>query len=228
MKRQTKIITLSALSAIAFAGIGVGTTFALFTSKAETNISVKTGTVKVEQSSSIVSVFELNDVEVTASQGVYTNSIGGKTYIDPTNSSVLHLENWAPGDKVRLELDNINKSNVVIKSRFNVSHESTSTKDLSEALNVQWRAYDEDDQEIVDFDEWQTYEAATNTTDGYLLGKVLVEISFPNHDNGEIVYGDNNQDNPYQNSNCTFYFTLEAVQGNASVANNEPTPVPLP
>ena len=47
-KISIKPIIMSALAAIAFGTVTVGTTFALFTDKAETKISVKAGVVDIE------------------------------------------------------------------------------------------------------------------------------------------------------------------------------------
>ena len=217
MKKNVKTILLASAAALAFGGIAVGTTFALFTSKAETNVTVQSGTVKVEQTSEITSVFELNDTPVSASEGVYTNSIGGKAYIDSANINVLHLEKWAPGDKAVIEFTNINKSNIAIKSRFTYNHTSTSEYDLFEKLDFVVEAYDAEDNPIQHPEYWDTYAAAEDTTAGYLMSKVVVTITFVDGDNGEIKYDPYNNDNQYQDSNCTIYFSLEAVQGNADV-----------
>jgi len=48
MRKQIKPIILSAAAALAFGGIAVGTTFALFTSKAETTIDVKAGKIALK------------------------------------------------------------------------------------------------------------------------------------------------------------------------------------
>ena len=223
MKKQTKVITLAALSALAFGGIAVGTTFALFTSKAETNVTVQSGTVKIEQTSEIINVFELNDTLVTPTEGVYTNSIGGKTYIDSENSGLLHLEKWAPGDKVVFEVNNVNKSNIAILSRLSVSHTHTSTKDLFDQLEFSYQAFDKDDNPIACPQKWTTYEAAQDTSVGYLLSRVVVTIEFVDKDEGEIIFDESNGNNEYQNADCTIAFTQEAVQGNAYVEDYDVT-----
>lgn len=216
MKKHIKSIIASSCAALAFGGIAIGTTFALFTSRASTNIQVESGIVNVEQSLAIQSVSELGDVAVLPVEGVYTNSIGGKTYLDAENNRILHLEKWAPGDKAVIEIRNINKSNVAIRSRFSKTHSSTSSVDLYDALNVSYVAYDADDNDITYLvDEWSTYEPAEDISVGYLLSRVVVTIEFPDGDNGQILFGDDNHDNQYQDSNCSIYFTQEAVQGNA-------------
>lgn len=216
MKKQIKPIILSAAAALTFGGIAVGTTFALFTSKAETNIEVNSGIVNVEQTLEIKSVAELGGVTVSPVDDVYTNSIGGKTYVDEDNGSILHLDKWAPGDKAVIEIRNVNKSNVAIRSKFSKTHSSTSSVDLYDALNVSYVAYDADDNDITYLvDDWSTFEPAEDTSVGYLLSRIVVTIEFPDGDNGDILFGDDNHDNQYQDSNCSIYFTQEAVQGNA-------------
>lgn len=220
MKKNLKSIIAASAAALAFGAVAVGTTFALFTSKAETNVTVQSGTVKIEQTSEIKNVFELNDTPVTPTEGVYTNTIGGKTYIDSENSSLLHLEKWAPGDKVVFEVNNVNKSNVAIYSRLSVSHTHTSEKDLFDQLAFTYQAFDKDDNPIAHPDRWTTYEAAPDTSTGYLLSRVVVTIEFVDKDEGEILFDGSNRNNEYQNADCTIAFTQEAVQGNAYVEDD--------
>lgn len=220
MKKNLKSIIAASAAALAFGATAVGTTFALFTSKAETNVTVKSGTVIIEQTSEITNVFELNNTPVTPTDGVYTNSIGGKTYLDSENSGLLHLEKWAPGDKVVLEVNNVNKSNVAILSRLSVSHTHTSEKDLFDQLDFSYQAFDKDDNPIAIPQKWATYEAAQDTSVGYLLSRVVVTIEFVDADDGEIIYDESNGNNEYQNADCTIAFTQEAVQGNAYVEDD--------
>jgi len=105
MKKNLKSIIAASAAALAFGATAVGTTFALFTSRAETNITVQSGTVKIEQTSEIKNVFELNNTPVTPTEGVYTNTIGGKTYLDSENSGLLHLEKWALVIRLLLKLE---------------------------------------------------------------------------------------------------------------------------
>jgi len=216
MTKNIKSVILASAAVLAFGAVAVGTTFALFTSKSTSTINVQSGIVNVESSSQLVSVTELHDVAVLPdAQGVYTNSIGGKTYLD--NSGLLHLEKWAPGDKAVIEVNNVNKSNVAILSRLSVSHTHTSEKDLFDQLAFSCQAFDKEDNPIAHPERWTTYEAAQDTSTGYLLSKVVVTIEFADADHGEIIFGELNGNNEYQNTDCIIAFTQEAVQGNAYV-----------
>lgn len=217
MKKNLKSIIAASAAALAFGATAVGTTFALFTSKAETNINVKSGTVKIEQTSEIKNVFEFDNTPVTPTEGVYTNSIGGKTYLDSENSGLLHLEKWTPGDKVVLEVNNVNKSNVAILSRLSVSHTHTSEKDLFDQLAFSYQAFDKGDNLIAHPERWTTYEAVEDISVGSLLNRIVVTIEFADADEGEIIFDESNGNNEYQNADCIIAFTQEAVQGNAYV-----------
>ena len=212
-KTKMKKVLLPALAAVAFAGVGIGSTFALFTDKAEAAIEIEAGIVDIQEELEIVSVSELGDVAVPESAGVYTNSIGGQTYVDPQNSGVLHLEKWVPGDKVVLTLKAKNLSNVSIKTRFAESHTSTSTPDLYDALDISYAFAAGYTDAITEenFRDWTLI--GVPTTENKVISTLTITIEFPDTDDGEIVF--DNEDNEYRGTNCAIAFTQEAVQGNA-------------
>lgn len=208
-KKNIKPLIMSSLAALSMCSISVAGTFALFTDKAETTINIGSGKVDISQELSITSVSELGGVNVAASDGIYTNSIGGTTKINANGELVL--DKWAPGDKAVILITNKNSSNVTIKTRFVVSHTSTSNKDLWNALTVTYDAVDENENDINHkFMDWSIVEPTVTT-----ISKVRVTIEFKDHDNGNIRFGEDNLDNDFQNCNCSILFTQEAVQGNA-------------
>ena len=208
-KKNIKPLIMSSLAALSMCSISVAGTFALFTDKAETTINIGSGKVDISQELSITSVSELGGVNVAASDGIYTNSIGGTTKINANGELVL--DKWAPGDKAVILITNKNSSNVTIKTRFVVSHTSTSDPDLWEALTVTYDAVDENENDISHkFMDWSIVEPTVTT-----ISKVRVTIEFKDHDNGNIRFGEDNLDNDFQNCNCSILFTQEAVQGNA-------------
>ena len=214
-KHNKKPLVLSSLLALAFGSMSVAGTFALFTDKAETRINIEAGKVQISQSLSIVSVSELGGVGVNAVNDVYTSTVGSKTYFDEDDPALLHLENWVPGDKAVLKISNYNSSNVDIKTRFKVTHASTSEPDLWDALTKTYSAVDGNNVNIgYKFMDWSVVKANTSTEPAK-ISDVTVTIEFKDHDNGQILFGNDNQDNDYQNCNCTIRFTQEAVQGNA-------------
>ena len=211
-----KPILMSALSALAFGVVGASGTFALFTDKAETTVSVGAGKVDVGTSIKINSVQELGEVDVTAdANGVYTNSVGGTVKVE---GNAVSLSKWVPGDKAVFEIRNVNFSDVKTKIRFVETHTHTSTLDLYDALTISYRAYDEDDNVINNFMEWQLIDPASDLVNGTLLSRIVVTVEFPNHGQ-EITVREQGIDNAYQEANCSILFKLEAVQGNAQVTS---------
>ena len=215
MKKQTKSLVLSALSALALGAVGTTGTFALFTDKAETTIQAQAGIVDINDTLTIISVSELYNESVSAVNGVYTNSVGSKTYIDEDNANLLHLEKWVPGDKAVINMLVENGSNVDIRTRMVVSHTSTSNPDLFNALKITYEVKDAGNKDITGMlNEWRTIPASTQ-----VIQNVKITIEFPNHGE-EITFREQGLDNGYQDANCTILFSQQAVQGNAHTPNS--------
>lgn len=94
MSKMGKSILLSSLAILAFGGVAAGTTYALFTSNAETQISVSTGKVSVETTVDQDSVYtkELYDEDWT--KGVEATFNGSIEFDEGT----VTLKNIVPGD----------------------------------------------------------------------------------------------------------------------------------
>lgn len=213
-KKNLKQLFISALLAVGFGATGVGTTFALFTDSANTAISVKAGIVKVENSMQVSAVASLNPNEegtgidsVTAAH--YVN--GGSVSIDNALSKVT-ISNWTPGDEVTLTTNPVNGSNVNTKMRIKV----VMSGELANALVVtgstgEQQAFALTGERTV-VSGWKLYEAESgNPIDAYSLN-----IKFTDHDGGQILYGDDNNDNKYKNTQAEILVYYEAVQGNAA------------
>lgn len=211
-KRNLKPVILSTLVALGLGATAVGTTFALFTDRADTKIDVLAGIVDIDQEITITSVSELNGVAVAKTGNEYINSVGGKTYINADGKLVL--ERWVPGDKAVLEAVYTNHSNVDIKTKFSVSKgQLDDTKpNLDEVLEITYDVIAQNGSPITqdNFDQWTKVESSVET-----ISKIKITIEFPDGDDGEILYGDENADNPYQDGNAVYQFSQEAVQGNA-------------
>ena len=211
MKKNIKPLVISALMALAFTGVGVAGTFALFTDKAETTVEVTSGKVKLGRTFEVKSVHELNHEEsISGVNGVYTNSIGGTVTVNEEAGTVT-LNKWAPGDKLVMDITNVNHSNVKILTRFKATHSSTSSKDLYEALKVSYEVTSD-----IDVFRWRAANIPANPATGETLNKIRLTVEFPNHDN-DITANSQGINNAYQDMNCTLVFTQEAVQGNADV-----------
>ena len=225
MKKSMKKFIAPLLAAVAFGTISVGTTFALFTDKADTTIEIAAGIVNVDTDVSIDSVTSLypedeHTQKISANEAVFEN--GGSVTITTNESGqkVVNVSKFTPGDKVVLNVVTKNKSNVNIKSRMVETHTSSTSTDLYEALDISYLAKDKNNNDITyKLQEWSYYEAATDE-EGYTLVNVKATIEFVDHDDKAIVYDVQNKDNKYQNAQCSIVFTQEAVQGNAHVLNS--------
>ena len=220
MKRKLKTVLGSALLATAFLSVAAGMTYALFTDRADTKIDVVAGIVDIEQDIVIKKVASLNaDDEGTEklSDTSATFANGGSVSVTgEAGARTVKIEKLTPGDKVVLNISNVNKSNVLIKSRFLETHTTTTNPDLYKALDIKYVAKDKDGNDITHkFMEWELLEAATDA-EGYAISTIEVTIEFVNHDEG-ILPREEGIDNPYQYSNCAITFTQQAVQGNAAV-----------
>lgn len=227
MKRKNfKPMIISALLATGFGATSVGTSFALFTDKASTSISVTAGVVDVNSTITIESVASLNatDVGNSIADGKLSASLsqGGTVAIA---NGVVSINKMIPGDKVVLKMENKNNSNVLIKHRITSSVSSfvfdednekvadTSNKKLGDKLTVKFFTDENLTTEVTNYEKWST------PVNAQTLSTYYIEVAFPDGDNGTIKFGTENNDNVYQNKAADFAFSLEAVQGNAVTEN---------
>ena len=213
MKKVTKPIIMSALSALAFGSLGVAGTFALFTDKAETQIVAEAGIIDVGTTASIYKVFEYNgteaglEVEATATDD-YTNSIGGTT--KKQQDGTFALGKWAPGDRAQIKVNATNGSTVKAKVRL----KAVLSGELAGALVIK---IGNDTFTTVDL---ATQGARTLVTDwtefdpGSNPANFGIEVSFPNVGT-EITVNTQGENNLYQGKSATLLVTYEAVQANA-------------
>jgi len=205
MKRHIKKpVVISALIALGLAGGAVGTTFALFTDRADTKIEVTAGIVDLD--------YEITLVKYENEEGLLNHDYDFENdteYVTETNTEFkisgtnVTVSRMIPGDKLTLKIAVKNKSNVKTKWRFVTSK----IGELAPALTVS--GYAENDL------KWQALDAADPEHPETIFEKELV-IAFPNHDEG-ILAREEGIDNFYQGKEAVIKFAAEMVQGNASV-----------
>ena len=210
-KKNMKPIVLSALLALSFGAVSVGTTFALFTDVAEANVAVKAGEVKVTNEIQILEAKSLNDHAETVTGGTDVTYInGGTANVDNTTGKVT-ISRWTPGDSVTLHTTPVNGSNVKTKMRLRV----VMSGDLAPALKVTGI---KDNTNAFVISGKKTYCTAWTLTEaGVNPDAYDVKIEFPDSDNGEILFGSENKDNKYQGKEAEIHIYYEAVQGNAAI-----------
>lgn len=197
MKKQNKALVLSALAALAFGAGAVGTTFALFTSQAEANVTVTTGKVDVEAAISGLKTYSM-DVEQT--EGEF--ELGGSAVIDGTT---LKLDKVTPGDKVVFQLGATNNSTVNVKYRF--GFEEGKGLALFSMLEMKVADTESDLATATAVGEYKSDWAALEV--GETPEAKFVSIELPK-----------NVTSVAQNLTCEIILSVEAVQGNAEVLND--------
>jgi len=219
--KNKKSIVLAAVSAVAFASISVGTTFALFTSKAETDIEVSSGKINVnanlgEDDIKVYSaVFESETVyheelqtetrvESGLTQHLFSN--GGYAAYDATNSLFI-IDRITPGDLVKFSFNVASDSNVKFKYRLSYvavdtdEDPSTSYLDLVKGMDTTIKSGDSS----VSYRGLAKYQTEWEIKDpAEELDDVEFTLSLP------VEAG-----NQYQNKDAKILVSFEAVQANA-------------
>ena len=205
MKKLFKSKTfLSAVLSIALCvSLIAGATFAIFTSEANVNIAVTSGTVKVTAEINEKELKTYSGVEITGSEddeivettsGTFTN--GGTAKVE---GNTIKITKMTAGDKVTFPVNIKNESNVNIKYRMRIS--IADDTGLASELNIKIGDYSGRYVTI-----WEDLEPGKGD-------KTLeCEIALPTTSTA-------------QGESCTISLLAEAVQGNAAVSNDEHYPV---
>lgn len=209
MKRHYKQLFASILIAASSCVISVGTTFALFTDKAETTISIESGKVDVnfaisnptltsaDYNASVKTMIDENSAEYGTQSG-WVN--GGEADI---SNSIISLSKMTPGDKADFNLTFSNSSNVTIKYRCFVRAENESDK-LLEGLEVGIG----NDSYLALKRYYSSWKVANVGDELDAFSKLSFFMP--------ITTGDD-----YQNLATRYVVGIEAVQGNAHVVDDE-------
>ena len=222
-KKNLKPMIISALLAVGFGATSVGTSFALFTDHADTTISVTAGKVDVSSTLELYSVGSLNPSTVDTGTAITDAAKKNATFQNGGTAAIvdnaLTVQKWTPGDKAVLKLSVANESNVNIKYMLDRTITSllindapdTSSAQLGQKLKV--KVYS-DSALTTPFDLGTWSEVVGTTAE---MPTLYIEVAFPDGDNGLIKFGDENNDNAYQNKKAVISFDFLAVQGNALV-----------
>lgn len=171
-----------------------GSTFALFTSESTVNVAVTSGKVDVKATikEDSIQTKQLYDQHYTA----------GLTYMFNAEVELdggLKISKMVPGDAIKFAVTITNNSNVGIKYRTVLKADGD--VELLEALKVTVEGLNGEYDGSTIKTDWKDW------TDTDTTKTVEVVIEFPDADNN----------NDYQDLDCTLYYTVEAVQGNADM-----------
>lgn len=138
-KKLTNTILLSSLVIAAFGSVAAGTTYALFTSKAESSITVTTGKVSVSQEVEIKECYTPTLINEDGTIADETNAYDEATgfEVSVTGNDVA-ISKMLPGDKVTLTVTPKNDSNVKIKYRetYSVTGDENSVLSITGENNM--------------------------------------------------------------------------------------------
>ncbi len=148
-KQVSKTLILSAAAALAFGGVAVGTTYALFTSKTNGQIEVASGKVSVTSKIEVKEVYSPS--LINPGDATIFDSTNNADYADikaevSEDGNSVSITKMLPGDKVTLTVTPKNNSNVKIKYRETYSFTGDNTGALKvtgdDAMVKNWTALD--------------------------------------------------------------------------------------
>ena len=212
MRKIQKNLVLSMATAAALLSFSVGATFALFTDRSETAISMGAGQIDTTASLSLLGTWsakadvngqlvdEYGEKYILEAQDLGSFVNGGSASVSGTT---LSMERITPGDKVSFRLSLTNESTVNIQARLKIT---VPEEDYLLAS-------------VLDFTYGQTtkrgvaayYSAWTNMVQGVDTSETF-DFAF---------YMPIDADNLYQGSSAHYTFAIEAVQGNAATSGEE-------
>ncbi|MBR1867548.1 MAG: hypothetical protein IJ800_03090, partial [Clostridia bacterium] len=239
MKNKKKILLSSVMVIALCLSLIAGSTFALFTSESKVNIAVTSGKVDVKASITDLSVYSAkSDDEITETDVYYAGEATayGVTskyrWVDPeipstegndgsvtykftnsgeaiVNGGSLTLNRITPGDRVTFDIAISNTSNVDIQYR--IIYEIINDDGLASGLITK-----------IDGIEYASVKSRTTewinkTAEEPEIANVKFDISLP------VDAGDR-----YQELNAEMLFTVQAVQGNAKVSDDDAVTVYVP
>ena len=200
--KKAKIIVPALLSIAACGGIIAGSTYALFTSEAKTNVAITSGKVNVVANVENLATYSgsglTGDVETdvlseNATPGEFAN--GGSASL---SENTIVISKMTPGDKITFDIKIKNKSNVTAKYRTILS--CSEDDGLFDGLQVKV-----DGKSWSNFSAVSDYETIQGSEAEAEIKTVPVSIELPS-DAG----------NAYQGKACSISYVVEAVQGNAA------------
>ena len=196
---MNKKILLSSLMSIAMlASITTGATYALFTAEDTVNVNVTAG--KVSVTANVLPTFYVKslDTELKEVTGEGVFSTGGKVTVDQEGS--ITLDRIVPGDKVVFDVEIKNESNIDVNYRSVVAVREG--LELFSGLKV--TVAEQEYNGMTAYSKWEYLTPGTGNR------TVRITIELPS-DAG----------NEYQGLSTKITYTVNAVQGNSSVANVE-------
>lgn len=212
---KKKVLLSSILTIVLCFSLIAGSTFALFTSKTQVDVTITAGKVALEAG---VAITKLESVKADDTNGTITDEYGAKySYetVSPTFTNggtaeiingVLTLDNITPGDKITFEITGANTSDVAAQYRYTV--ECLEGYKLMSGLVFTFEGFTDEYTSVASFTSpWTSIAKETN------IDPVTVTVELP------VKAG-----NEFQDTTTKIRIYVEAVQGNANVSTDtQPT-----
>lgn len=204
-KTKIKALAVSALTAFAMVGVGVGGTFALFTDVDDAQVTITAGKVEIAATLGepvLTSALADEDGTMVDENGAkYTFQDGwvnGGEFTANPDTGAVTLERMTPGDKAEFDFALTNSSTVNIKYRFVLTADTPSDV-LATGMTIS----------IGDasYSGLLTYRSLWASLEPGASPASPVHITF---------HLPMDKGNEYQNLSTSYHLTFEAVQGNAT------------
>ena len=206
MKTKSKVL-LSALLVIALCvSLIAGTTFALFSSEDNVNITVSSGKVSVK---------------ATVGEITKSTSIDGKEPVVEATvvGGKVTLDKMVPGDRVSFPIS-VSNEGTTVKAAYSVAYEVTDGYLLADGLDIKIE-YVGKDNATVDITNGGSYKSYSSAWNDDVASVYNVTIELPNHADSKI-------DNLYQGLSTSINFAVNAVQANGVTIGGEAVTEALP
>ena len=206
MKTKSKIL-ISALVVIALCvSLIAGTTFALFSSEDNVNITVSSGKVSVK---------------ATVGEITKSTSIDGKEPVVEATvvGGKVTLDKMVPGDRVSFPIS-VSNEGTTVKAAYSVAYEVTDGYLLADGLDIKIE-YVNEENATVDITNGGSYKSYSSAWNDDVASVYNVTIELPNHADSKI-------DNLYQGLSTSINFAVNAVQANGVTIGGEAVTENLP
>ena len=227
---KKKILLSSILTIALCICIIAGSTFALFTDDSQFNIAVTAGKVDVEASASIAAVWSAEGAEIAEDEFLVDENAFNYTHVKQADNKTfanggvaviegtsLKISRITPGDKVDVNIDVANRSDVAISYRYKIAVSKDEGLADGMVLSLLEDAQVEKDEltfAVESYEgfesyisEWYFAEAPDGDAEEILSRMISVELP---------VYAGNE----YQEKSVEYTILVEAVQANAVTTND--------
>ena len=242
---KKKVLLSSIVTIVLCLCLIAGSTFALFTDKTEFNIAVTSGDVEIKASANVSAIYSAVGVNEAyngpkellrdENGAFYTHEEQEKTFLNGGTATVkdgtVVINRITPGDKVDIDININNKSNVAISYRYKLVSNNTNL-----ATGMKVTTFKKDGPAVateglaVWTSEWYSADATAGKAEKIETRTISIELpiyagnEYQSEYEGNQYYDENGVAHSYDADaiqSVTYTIIVEAVQGNANVVDGE-------